>query len=130
MKKYLSVLGLFARCSIYKFLWISLVLCLSEISLFFLNFHGKYNENYVARFEFFVDKSHLDVCLAISFILVTFILCIPGTELGSKVGYTLQRLSISEKAVFYHQAAFNAMIFVFLWALQMGLLFILTSFFL
>lgn len=123
MKKHLSVFGLFARSSIYKVLGILGLMCVAEIGLFVLKFAGEAKAEYVGRFEYYVGVSRIEICLALAFIFITFALCLPGTEFASKVGYTLRRLSVSERAVFYHQVVFNTIVYIFLWAVQIGLLY-------
>ena len=123
MKKHLSVFGLFARSSVYKVLGILGLMCLSEISIFALKFSREPLAEYVGRFEHYINISHLTICLGIAFVLITIILCLPGTEYGSKVGYTIRRLRLSERAVFYYQAVFNLVMYILLWAVQIGLLY-------
>lgn len=123
MKKHLSVFGLFARSSIYKVLGIMGLMCIAEIGLFAFAFVRELSADYIGRFEHYVEVSHIDLCLAVGFLLITFVLCLPGTEFGSKVGYTIRRLSISERAVFYYQAAFNTIAYILLWAVQIGILY-------
>lgn len=123
MKKHLSVFGLFARSSIYKVLGILGLMCIAEVGLFAFLFAGELSADPIGRFEHYVGISHMDLCFAAAFLLITFVLCLPGTEFGAKVGYTIRRLSVSERAVFYHQAAFNAVAYILLWAVQVGLLY-------
>ena len=123
MKKYLSVFGLFAQSSIYKTLGIILLMILAETGLFAYAFVPDLSSESVSRFEHYIGLSRIDLCLAAAFILITVVLCLPGTEFGSKVGYTLRRLSVSEKAVFFCQVIFNTISYLILWAVQVGILF-------
>lgn len=125
MKKHLSVFGLFARSSIYKVIGILAFLLIAEVGLFGVALARDLSEDYTARFEHFVEISHVDLCLGVAFILITVVLCLPGTEFGSKVGYTIQRLSVSERTVFYYQAVFNTLTYILLWAFQIGVLYAL-----
>ena len=55
----------------------------------------------------------------IGFLVLTAVLCMTGAERGSeKTGYTLQRLSISEKTVLFWQAIYNGSCYLLLWASQ------------
>jgi len=123
MKKYLSVFGLFAQSSIYKILGIILLMILAETGLFAYAYIPTMSSEGIGRFEHYIDTSHINLCLAAAFILITVILCLPGTEFSSKVGYTLRRLSVSEKAVFFCQAIFNTISYLILWAVQVGILY-------
>lgn len=123
MRKQLSVLGLIARSSVYKVLGIIVLMCLAEFGLFALEFAGKVSAEFVSGFQFYIEQSNIDICLAIVFVLITLVLCLTGTEYSSMVGYTLQRLSISEKAVFYYQTAYNTVIYFLLWAVQIALIY-------
>lgn len=127
MKKHLSVFGLFARSSIYRVLGILGLMCVAEIGLFTLKFAGEASAEYVGRFEHYIGISRIELCLGIAFVLITASLCLTGTEFGSRVGYTIRRLQISERAVFYHQAIFNSVVYILLWAVQIGLLYGLSA---
>ena len=123
MKKYLSVIGLFAQSSIYKILSIILLMILAETGLFAYAYIPAMSSEGIGRFEHYIDRSHIELCLAAAFIVITIVLCLQGTEFSSKVGYTLRRLSVSEKAVFFCQAIFNTISYLILWAVQVGILY-------
>lgn len=55
----------------------------------------------------------------LAFAAVTMILCRMGCDWGSKPGYTLRRLSISEKTVFAWQSTCNALCYFLLWAAEL-----------
>lgn len=119
MKKHLSVFGLFARSTIYKVLGVLALMCGIEIVLFAKKYSEAGAPEYVARLETYIDISAIDVCFAAAFVLITVILCLPGTEYRTKVSYTLQRLSVSESGVFFHQAGYNSLIYLLLWSVQL-----------
>ena len=123
MKKYLSVFGLFAQSSIYKILGIISLMILAETGLFAYAYIPAMSSEGIGRFEHYIDRSHIELCLAAAFIVITIVLCLQGTEFSSKVGYTLRRLSVSEKAVFFCQAIFNTISYLILWAVQVGILY-------
>lgn len=123
MKKHLSLFGLFARSSIYKVLSILGLMCVAEIVLFASKFAGEASAEYVGRFEHYVGVSRLEIIFGLTFVLITVILCLPGTEFGSKVGYTIRRLQINERAIFFHQAIFNSVVYILLWSVQIVLLY-------
>lgn len=129
MKKHLSVFGLFARSSVYKVLGTMLAACAAQVALFIMKYSAEPDEIYVDRFESYIEKSHAYLLFCAALILITLLLCLPGTEYRSKVGYTLRRLSISERAVFLHQAAFNIIVYIVFWAVQVTLVFALSIYY-
>ncbi len=138
MKKHISVFGLFARSSIYRVLGILLLMVTAEIGVFVWQVKEAVSGYYellaldlaaMPDLERVVDKSGLFLCFAIALILITVVLCLPGCELGSKTSYTLKRLSISERATFFHQAAYNILVYIFLFATQIVLAFTLCTYY-
>lgn len=131
MKKHLSVFGLFARSSIYRVLVVMLFMGIAEAGLFwhglqetladYNNLKGMEAFEKVAdvlHFEEIIDKNHISWCFAAAFILITFFICLPGTEYQSKTGYTLRRLSVSEKSILLIQAIYNMAVYFILLAVQ------------
>ena len=73
MKKHLSIFGLFARSSIYKIIGILSLLSIVESSLFALHFTKDIlSKESIRRFELYISYGKLNICLAISFVLITF----------------------------------------------------------
>lgn len=136
MKKHLSVFGLFVRSSIYKVIGILLIMCALEILLFHTELKGAlsdYNSesehNTFAQLENIFSDSIAPWCFALAFALITVALCLTGTEYKSKTGYTLRRLSVSEKHVFFYQALCNFFMYFLLWATQAALCYILSLYY-
>ena len=125
MKKHLSVFGLFARSSIYKVLLILLGMCIVEALFFYFELQEAL-EAYVAvgtdmaSLEHIFARAATNVFFRVALVLITIILCLPGCEFKSITGYTLRRLSISERATFFHQAAYNALVYIMLFAVQLA----------
>ncbi len=138
MKKHLSVFGLFARCSAYKILGILFVMSLAEIGLFVrevkkavATYHELLSLDLVSLddLERVMDQSGLFWCFAVALILITVVLCLPGCAFGSQTGYTLRRLSVEERATFFHQAVYNVLIYTVFFAIQIALAFFLCVYY-
>lgn len=139
MKKYLSVFGLFARSSIYRVLGVLFVMEVAEAGLFMAKLKAAladYNNPQnipefgkgpeMLHFEEVLEKCHIPLCFMVAFILITIFLCLPGTEFQSKTGYTLRRLSISEKSVLLVQWMYNMAVYIILLAVQLLFCFALS----
>ncbi len=140
MKKYLSVFGLYARSSIYRVLGVLLVMGGAEAGLFMAKLQAAladYNNPQgvtefgrgpeLLHFEEILEKCHIPLCFMVAFILITVFLCLPGTEFQSKTGYTLRRLSISERSVLLIQWMYNIMVYSILLAVQVLFCFVLSQ---
>ena len=71
-----------------------------------------------------------NVYFRIALALITLVVCLPGCEFKSKTSYTLRRLSISERAAFFHQAAYNTLVYLMLFGVQLALVFGLSQYYL
>ena len=124
MRKHLSVLMLFMRSTLYKFLLIVLSMAAAESVFFALAFRD-------AKFYFGLDTilatSRLPIVCAVGFLLLCALMCLPGCEFGSKQGYTLSRLRISQRMVFLWQSVNNAGLLLLFWAAQVGIIFAFCS---
>ncbi len=123
MKNYLSVFGLIARGSIYKVLICYILLMTSEILIFSAKLKDAlklYSLDFsMKQFETLVDNSFISWCFAICFILIVVALCLMGSEYSnSQISYTIKRLRISERDLFFCQTIYNIIIFISLWAVQ------------
>lgn len=127
MKKYTSVFGLFTKSSFIKILLIMAAMAGAQFYFFSaeLNKHidiYEYDFN-IPSIETLIDRTRIDWIFGIAFVLVTLLLCLPGTSFSSKTGYTLNRLSISERSVFFCQAAYNLFIYLILWVAEAAVCF-------
>ena len=123
MKKHLSVLMLAARGTIYKVLLLILATGAVQAGLFWQAMQGAFPENgewmdYGGLMQSLFSDSHIALTAGIAFYLLCAILCINGCGFGSKVGYTFQRLAVSEKTVTLWWALYNGLVFVVFWASQ------------
>lgn len=135
MRKHLSVFGLYARSSIFKVIGIMILMCGVQ-SFFFIKEMNEALETYelvgnsFARLERIFDRGAINVYFAIAFALITVVLCLQGCRSGSQTNYTLQRLSVSERATFFHQAAYNTLVYVILTAVQSVIVYGLSLYYL
>lgn len=116
MKKHLSVLMLAARGTIYKILALILVMGVLEVALFSIALGGT-----VLSLEQVTAQSGVPLVLGVCFVLISALLCLNGCEFSSRQGYTLRRLSVSERSVFFWQSVYNTMCFLLLWGAQLGI---------
>lgn len=111
MKKYLSVFMLMLRNSIYRLVLVMLGTVIAFAALLLaLGAPG------AGGLEEAVANSHIDLAAAAAFILWTAQLCLSCCDLGAKSSYTLSRLRISEKSVFWVKAAHDFLSYILLWA--------------
>lgn len=130
MKKQLSVFNLMATSSIYK---ITALLGIMGIIEFFLfrraMLAGPDPGTGTFHIEYVFDHSLAFWIFSIALVILTVLLCLTGYETSSKQGYTLMRLSISEKNVFILQALYNTLCYFLLWSIQLLIVFILGFYF-
>lgn len=112
MKQHLSVFMLMVRSSFYKILGLLALMAVAEATLFHFALDGGANLEHVVKY------SRITYPFYIVFVLLTLLLCSAGCEFGSKTGYTLRRLSISEKRVFFWQCVYNTAAYLLFWAVQ------------
>lgn len=127
MRKYASVFGLFAKSSFIKILLAITAMAAAQIWIF-TSLASKeltaYNMKLsVANIETLIDRAPMGWIFGIAFVLISVLLCIPGTSFSSKTGYTLDRLSISSRSVFFCQAIYNLCIFFILWVAEVAVCF-------
>ncbi|MBQ9692183.1 MAG: hypothetical protein IJV70_03410 [Clostridia bacterium] len=132
MKKHLSVFGLFARSSIYKI--IGVILLISAAQAFFFRMElDKALKAYeavgsgMATLEKMLARGAFGEWLAAGFIVITVFLCLTGHQ--ANTGYTIQRLSVSEKLTFIYQGIYNTLIYVILAASQIVLAYFLCKYY-
>lgn len=133
MKKYTSVFGLFAKSSFIKILLIITAMAAAQFYFFSAELN-KYIEVYeydfnIPSIETLIERTRIDWVFGIAFVLITVLLCLPGTSFSSKTGYTLDRLSISERSVFFCQAAYNLLVYFILWVAEAAVCFGLCTYY-
>ncbi len=116
MKKHLSVLMLFARSSIYKLTGLLVLMAGTETALFFLALEKAPD----IALETVFSRGRTGIVCAVAFVLYTVVLCLTGCEFGSKQGYTLRRLRVSEWSVYFWQTGYNLCCYLIFWFVQLA----------
>ncbi len=129
MKQHFSVLMLAARGTIYKVIGILLLLVVSEAALFYrMLIKLRAGEQYGLEQVF--SDSRIPLACGICFLLLCAVLSLNGCELfGSKVRYTMQRLSITERTAVFWNCVNNIICFVVFWGVQLAVVFVLCRFY-
>lgn len=65
-----------------------------------------------------LEQGYVGKVAAVGFLGMTWLLSQTGTQKNGQIGYTLGRLSISEREVFWWQALYNGGCYLILWAAQ------------
>jgi len=128
VKKHLAVFGLFVRSSLYQILAILLLMVLIESILFCVVLHNALSAETISL-ETIISKSSIAIVFGAAFLLVTTKLCSIGCAFSSKTGYTLSRLQITAKSIFFWQAIVNSIFYFLLWAVQTFTVIFLTNHF-
>lgn len=125
MRRHLSILMWLARSSLWKLLLLFLVTACAEAAWFLLALQSSPD----APLEALADGGALALPFAISFLLLCAALGCVGCEIGARQSYTLRRLTVTEKAVFTWQWAYNCGCFLLFWAFQLAVSFGLCTLF-
>ena len=147
MRKHISVFMLYTRSSVFRLLILFVLMAAAELPMFFFAADRCLNSASVTleqmldnsgmtsmqtsvslSLERMFDNSGIAIVLAAVFVLMSIQLCGVGCEFGSKQGYTLRRLSVSEETVFAWQASFNALAYFVLWGMQLMLVLVMCSY--
>lgn len=120
MKRYLSVFEMITRSSIYKVLLIISGMVAIEFVFFYLHVIN----NKFLNIEEYVDQGYYSIIFKIAYLLVTIVIVLSGMNLGSVQSYTLQRLRIKEKRIYWLQALYNFFAYVILWGVQLITVFV------
>lgn len=122
MKKHLSVFMLMARSTIYKVLSVLLMMAVVEYGLFYERMKV-WGVGDTYNLEMMIEGSRILWVFGVAFLLITICLCQTGCGFSSKTGYTLRRLSISERMVFVWQSLYNMICYSLLWCVQILIVF-------
>lgn len=120
MKQHTSVLMLLSRSTIYPLLLRLIGMILVECGLFYLVMQRKWSLVCEGKIALEGLLSESGIYLVFLFVLFQTIgvLSEVGVEKGSKVGYTLRRLSVSEKTVVLWHWGYNSICYLLLWWVQ------------
>lgn len=115
MKRYVSVFEMIARSSIYKVLLIIAGMVIAQAVCFYMSMISPSG----LSLEAYIDQSQYRLIFKIAYVLITLVIVFPGMNIGSIQSYTLQRLRIKEKRIFWLQALYNIFAYVLLWGVQL-----------
>lgn len=119
MKKYLSVFMLIARCSIYKVFGLLILMASCEFLAFSCKLSAGKGDIYGLENVF--SGGFCDLIFFICAAVLLFLLSRMGASKSSKTIYTLSRLSVSKKCVFWIESLYDTLCFIILWLLQVVL---------
>ena len=115
MKRYVSVFEMIARSSIYKVLLVIVTMVVAEVV--YLSY--AFTSTQRVLMEVYIDERFFGTAFKVAYTLITLLLILPGMNLGSTQSYTLKRLRIKEKNIYWLQAVYNFLAFVILWGVQL-----------
>ena len=118
MRKHSSILMLLVRSTMYPILGLLCLLVVVESGIFLALMQ---NQNSLTL-NSLMQSGWLWRGAWVILLLITILLCRTGCEFGSKCGYTLRRLMVSERQIFFWQAVYNTGIYLLFWAVEMAVL--------
>lgn len=127
MRKHLSVFMLYTRSSLFRILLIFMLMAVLELVLFYFAVERIMVSDSIGL-ERMISKSCVGFVMGAAFLAMSAQLSIMGCEYGSKQSYTLRRLSVGEGSIFAWQALFNALMYLLLWGVQLGLVLIMCAY--
>lgn len=115
LKKYISVFSLYIRSGIYKLIGLIALMALAQVLIFKNILNPVMVDEVVTQallgIEYYIDRSKIIFIFGFTFLVLTVCLTVIGCEFGSKQGYTLRRLRISEKQITCCQALANTLMY-------------------
>lgn len=126
IKKYASIYSLIFRCTILPILILWLVMCFAMTALFLWNMNRG-----IIGIEDIVSQSWFYKISMIFWLLLILIFFTQEGNLtsGSQVQYTLTRLSVSEKEIFFIWTLYHLVIQLISWGILLILSFLLCQFY-
>lgn len=122
MRKHLSVLMLAARSTVYKVVGLLLIMAAVQAALF--RFALQNDES--SGLELLITQSRVPLVCGVCFLILCALLSLTGCELhGSKLRYTLQRLSVDERTTVLWWAAYNIICLIIFWGVQLAVVLLL-----
>ena len=114
MRKHISVLMLMARCTILRAAGLLVLMGAVQCLTFYLALtRGPTPQGF--SLEMVVQASGMRWIFAAALGLFTLLLCATGFETRGRQGYTLMRLSVSQRWVFTWQSVYNTACYGILW---------------
>ncbi len=127
MRQHLSVLMLAARNTIYRVIGLFAVTAVVETLLFYSTLRKILGED-PPGLEHVMSESRIALVCAVSFLLLCTLLSFSGCDTGgSRLRYTLQRLSVGERTIVFWWAVYNMACFFLFWALHVVIVLLLSQ---
>ncbi len=118
IRQHLSLLMLAARSTVYKMLGLFTLTAAAQGALFHLAFQRLSSGGFVGL-EHLINESRIIVPSGACFVSLCVLLSLTGSEFGgSKMGYSLGRLSVKEETTAFWWAIYNSGCFLLFWAFQ------------
>lgn len=115
-----------ARSTIYKVLGLFVFTAVAESALFYFTLQKALGGEPFGL-ERVMSESRIALVCGVSFLLLCALLSLTGCEIGgSKLRYTLQRLSVRERSIVFWWAAYNVACFFLFWALHVVIVLLLS----
>lgn len=129
MKKYISVFRLSARESLYRLVLLWVLSFALQGTLTFFALKDVLTRAEIPSVPMLFGGTHfaVPVIFFITLILTAVLLCKTGMQFSSKIGYTLRRLSVSEKTVFVMQSIYNFIMLLLYYVFSVCFYFALIS---
>lgn len=118
MKKHMSVFQLMVRCSFYRVLAVLTVMIVLQTGLFWfaLN-HGISTEGFGLEYVF--EKSHIDIVFIGAMIAMDILLRAATEYEAERKNYTMMRLSVTRREVYYWHFASNMLYYLLFFCVQL-----------
>jgi hypothetical protein len=127
MSQYVSVFLVAVRSTIYKITGVFLLMAAAEGVLFWMQLQ-RAGENKVVLLEELIQSSGIPLVSGGAFLLVCGILSLVGYEFsGSRVRYTIQRLSVREEAIVLLWGVNSMLALCMFWAAQLAVVLLLSK---
>ena len=119
MKKHKSVFQLMIRCNFYRVLGLLAVMMVLQTGLFWLAFNRGFDAG-VYGLEYVLEKSHIELVFIGVFIAMDmFLRAGTGYEAEGKHNYTMMRLSVTRKEVYYWHFVSNVLYYLLFFMVQL-----------
>ena len=115
MNRHISILMWLSRSSFWKLVVLTGISAVIQTVWFCFVLSG----NPLASLEELAGGGALAVPFLVCFLLASALLSITGCEMGARCGYTLRRLSVSERTIFAWQWGYNSACFLLLWLVEL-----------
>ncbi|NLY54399.1 MAG: hypothetical protein GX060_07270 [Firmicutes bacterium] len=125
MRQGVSVLMLAAGSTLKKLLGLFVIMAAAQSTLFYFALQKSLDGEPVGL-EQLISQSRMAIVAGVGFLLLCALLSLTACEIGgSKLRYTMHRLSIPERTTVLLWAGHNAVCFFLFWIVQLGIAFLL-----